>query len=39
LRLPVSVVDKVTLSNHFYFVAGTGLYAAKGLSGTAKGND
>jgi hypothetical protein len=39
LRLPVSVVDRMKLANHFYFVAGAGLYAAKGISGTAKGND
>ena len=39
LRLPVSVADKLMLSNHFYFVPGAGLYAAKGLLGTAKGND
>jgi len=39
LRLPVSVVDRIKLDNHLYFVAGAGVYAAKGISGRAKGSD
>jgi hypothetical protein len=38
LRLPVNVVYKLKLNDHFNFLAGAGLYAAKGLSGTGKGN-
>jgi outer membrane protein with beta-barrel domain len=38
LRLPVNVVCKMKLNNRVKLMAGTGLYAAKGLSGTGKGN-
>jgi hypothetical protein len=38
LRLPVNVVYKMKLNSHLNFLAGAGLYAAKGLSGTVKGN-
>jgi Outer membrane protein beta-barrel domain len=37
LRLPVNVVYKMKLNNQFKLLAGAGLYAAKGLSGTGKG--
>jgi hypothetical protein len=37
LRLPVNIVYKMKLNNQFKLLAGAGLYAAKGLSGTGKG--
>ncbi len=38
LRLPVNIVYKMKLNNRFNLLVGTGLYVAKGLSGTGKGN-
>jgi hypothetical protein len=38
LRFPVNVVYKIKLNNNLNFLAGAGLYIAKGLSGTIKGN-
>jgi hypothetical protein len=39
LRLPVNVVYKMKLNNRFNLLVGAGLYTAKGLSGTGKGNE
>jgi hypothetical protein len=38
LRLPVNMVYKLKLAKGVHFLAGAGLYAARGLSGTGKGN-
>src|ERR1700691_226183 len=38
LRLSLNAVYKMALNEQLNFLAGAGLYAAKGLSGTTKGN-